>query len=56
MQSLERRIAALEVRASDDGLNVVAVLPGESEREALHRVGLPPGARVVFCAGLDLEL
>ena len=56
MLPIERRIAALEERAKDDSLNVVAVLAGESEGEALQRVGLLSGARVVLCTGLDLEL
>lgn len=53
MQAIERRIAALEDSASDKGLKVVVVLDGESQADALKRLGLAPDVRAVFLTELD---
>jgi len=56
MQTTERRIAALEDSASDKTLKLVVVLDGESQADALKRVGLPPDARVLYLTPLDALL
>ena len=56
MLATERRIAALEDSASDKTLKLVVVLDGESQADALTRVGLPPDARAVFLTELDERL
>lgn len=56
MQTIERRIAALEGSASDKTLKVVVVLDGESQADALKRVGLPPDVRAVFLTELDARI
>jgi hypothetical protein len=54
MQAIEKRIAALELSASDTALKIVIVEDGETQAQALKRVGLPPDARgVVFGTPLD---
>lgn len=53
MQATEIRIAALESSASDKTLKLVVVLDGESEADALKRVGLPPDVQAVFLTALD---
>ncbi|MBP9061167.1 MAG: hypothetical protein KBF98_12735 [Rhodoferax sp.] len=54
MQTIERRVAALESSASDDTLKIIIVEDGETQADALKRVGLPPDARgVVFGTPLD---
>ncbi len=52
MLNIERRIAALESSASA-GLHIVIVEDGETQAEALERLGLPPNARVVCLTPLD---
>lgn len=51
MQSIERRIAALESNASavDASLKVVFVEAGETEADAIKRAGYPPNAADVMC-------
>ena len=51
MQSIERRVAALEARASavDASLKLVFLDDGESEAAALERAGHPPDAADVMC-------
>lgn len=56
MLTIERRIAALESSASDNDIKIVIVEDGETQAEALNRVGLPPDARVVLCTPLDVLL
>ena len=57
MLNIERRIAALEASASDDSLKIIIVKDGETQADALKRVGLTPGAlRVVCVAPLDARL
>ena len=54
MLTNERRIAALEMSASDDTIKIVIVEDGKTQAEALKRAGLPPDARgVVYCTPLD---
>ena len=54
MQTIERRLVALEMSASDDTLKIIIVEDGESQADALKRVGLPPDVRgVVFGTPLD---
>lgn len=55
MLNIEKRIAALESSA-DAGLTVVIVEDGETQAEALERLGVPPDARVVFGSPLDEKL
>ena len=52
------RIAKLESKLTrDDAIKIVVVLEGESNADALARVGLPPNARgVVFATPLDMDL
>lgn len=47
MQTTEKRIAALESDASDNRIKIVIVYPGETQADALKRVGLPPDVRGV---------
>lgn len=56
MQTTEKRIAALESSASDKTLRLVVVLDGESQADALKRVGLPPDARVLYLSELDARI
>ena len=62
MQSTERRVAALEIKASagDASLKLVFLDDGESEAAALERAGYPPDAadvlRVVFVSRTDARL
>ena len=51
MQSIERRIAALESNSSavDASLKVVFVEAGETEADAIKRAGYPPDAADVMC-------
>lgn len=54
MQTIERRLAALEDSASDKTLKVVVVLDGETKAEALMRLGLTPDAvHVVYLSQID---
>lgn len=55
MQKIERRIAALESNAAS-GLHVVIVEDGETQTVALERLGLPPGAFVVYATPSDALL
>lgn len=50
--NIKKRIAALESSA-DAGLHIVIVEDGETQAEALERLGLPHDARVVFGTPLD---
>ena len=57
MLTTEKRIAALEQSASDDGVKIVIVEDGETPAEALARVGLPPYARgVVWGTTQDIDI
>ena len=56
MQSIERRIAALESQRTDKSMKVVYVLDGEPEVDALCRVGLPTDVRDHGCVVLLSEL
>ena len=57
MLNIERRIAALEASASDDSLKIIIVEDGETQADALHRMGLMPGALRVMCVTpLDVKL
>ena len=57
MLNIERRIAALEASASDDSLKIIIVKDGETQADALQRMGLMPGAlRVVCVTPLDVKL
>lgn len=49
MQSIERRVAALETSAIDGRLRIIIVLEGETQAEALVRIGLSPDALRVVC-------
>lgn len=53
MMTTERCIAALESSASDNGIKIVIVEDGETQAQALKRVGLPPHARPVYLAKVD---
>ncbi len=48
MQSLEKRIAALEAAQPNTSLKVVMMESGETEAQALQRVGYPPDAATVM--------
>ena len=50
--NIEKRIAALESSA-DAGLHIVIVEDGETQAQALQRLGLQPDARVIFGTPLD---
>ena len=57
MLTTERRIAALESNAADTALKIVIVEDGETQVQALKRVGLPPDARgVLYLTPLDALL
>ncbi len=57
MQTIEKRIAALEAKASDDTVKIVVVWEGETDAEALERAGLPPDALdVVYGTPFDAKL
>lgn len=56
MLTTERRIAALESSASDNGLKIVIVLDGETQAEALKRLDLSDAKRVVYLTPLDALL
>jgi hypothetical protein len=57
MQTIERRLAALETANRDDSLKVVVVEDGQTEAEALRLAGLPPDTRgLIFCSPLDAML
>ena len=51
MQSIERRVAALEARASavDASLKLVFLDDGETRADALKRAGYSPDAADVLC-------
>lgn len=55
MLTIEKRIAALEASA-DDGLRVVIVEDGETQADALERLGLSDARRVVYLTPLDALL
>lgn len=56
--TLATRIERLESKLTrNDAIKIVVVLEGESNADALARVGLPPNARgVVFATPLDMDL
>ena len=62
MQSTERRVAALEIKASavDASLKLVFVEAGETEADAMKQAGYPPDAadalHVVFVSPTDARL
>ena len=49
MQSTERRVVALETSAIDGRLKIIIVLDGESQADALERIGLSPDTLRVVC-------
>jgi hypothetical protein len=51
MQNIERRIAALEIKANaaDGALKFVWMEQGETEADALKRAGYAPDATNVLC-------
>lgn len=54
MLSIERRVAALETGAIDSRLKIIIVLEGETQADALRRVGYPPDASgVLYGTQLD---
>ena len=57
MQNTEKRIAALEASADDGTMKIIIIQDGETQADALNRLGLPPGAmRVVYGTPLDARL
>jgi hypothetical protein len=57
MQTIEKRIAALEAANQDDSLKIIVAEDGQTEAEALRLAGLPPDARgVIYCSPLDAML
>ena len=57
MLNIERRIAALEASASDDSLKIIIVEDGETQADAVKRMGMMPGVlRVVCVTPLDVKL
>lgn len=53
MMTTLKRLERLEQSASDTGLKIVIVEDGETQAEALKRVGLPPDARAVYLTKMD---
>lgn len=49
MLNTERRIAALEASTTDDALKIIVLEDGETQADALERIGLSPGALRVVC-------
>lgn len=57
MQSIEKRIADLEMRASDDRIKFVVIKDGETQTDALKRVGLPQDTRgIIWGTPVDAAL
>lgn len=57
MLPIERRVAALEDSASDDGPKIIIVEDGETQADALSRAGYQPGAPgVLYVTPLDALL
>jgi len=57
MQSIERRVAALETNAIDGRLKIIIVLDGETQADALKRAGYHPDALgVLYGTQLDALL
>jgi hypothetical protein len=57
MLTIERRVAALEASASDGSMKIIIVEDGETQADALERIGLSPHAlRVVCISPLDARL
>jgi hypothetical protein len=57
MMTTMKRLERLEANASDTGLKIVIVEDGETQAEALKRIGLPPDARgVLYFTPLDALL
>jgi hypothetical protein len=57
MLTIEKRIAALESSASDTALKIIIVEDGETQDQALKRLGLPPDARdVIWGVPMDVQL
>ena len=57
MLNIERRIAALESSADDGLMKIIIVEDGETQAQALTRLGVPPDARrVVYMTPLDVKL
>jgi hypothetical protein len=57
MQSIERRIEALENSASDDSIKIIIVEDGETQAAALKRAGYQPDALgVLYGTPLDALL
>ena len=49
MQSIEKRIAALEASTTDETMKIVIIEDGETRADALKRAGLLPDAADVAC-------
>jgi hypothetical protein len=57
MLTTEKRIAALESSASDNGIKIVIVEDGETQAQALERAGMRPDARgVIWATPMDAAL
>ena len=57
MANIEKRVAALEAASTDDTLQIVVVEDGETQADALKRVGLPLDAlRVMYVTPSDVVL
>ena len=57
MQSIERRVAALEASAIDGRLKIIIVLDGETQADVLMRAGYPPDVLgIVYGSQFDAML
>ena len=57
MQSIERRVAALEASAIDSRLKIIIVLDGETQADALMRACYPPDVLgIVYGSQFDAML
>ena len=57
MLNIEKRIAALEASANDDSMKIVMLEDGETQADALQRMGMMSGALGVVCISpLDARL
>jgi len=57
MLNTEKRIAALEASAINNTMKVIVIEDGETQADALERIGLSPHAlRVVCISPLDARL
>lgn len=53
MLTTEKRIAALELSASDSRIKIIIAKNSETQADALKRVGLPPDARAMYITHID---